>query len=133
MGKGYSQDLRERVVARVGAGVSRRQAAKQFAVSESCAIKLMQRFEATGSVEPARQGRPPGDGKLAAHVGFLIGWVERQPDVTMPELAQKLAEQCEVTVSPQSISRVLCKAGFTYKKNSDGYGARTRGRSPAPH
>jgi len=52
-GKGYSLDLCERVVARVGAGMSRRQAAKQFAVSESCAIKLLNRFETTGLTQLA--------------------------------------------------------------------------------
>lgn len=133
MGKGYSLDLRERVVARVGAGLSRRQAAKQFAVSESCAIKLVKRYEMTGSVEPARQGRPPGDGKLTPHMAFLIERVEREPDVTMPELAQLLEKQLGVVVSPASISRVLCKAGFTYKKSPDGVRARTRGRSTTSH
>jgi transposase len=133
MGKGYSLDLRERVVARVGAGLSRRQAAKQFAVSESCAIKLMQRYERTGSIEPARQGRPPGGGKLAPHVSFLIARVERQPDVTMPELARDLAAERGVLASPASISRVLCKAGYSYKKSPDGGGARARRRPPASH
>lgn len=129
MGQGYSLDLRERIVARVTAGHSRREAARHFGVSESCAIKLVQRVRATGSPEPARQGRPPGGGKLAARRAFLIESVEAQPDITMPQLAALLAAAHGVTASPASLSRVLCKAGFTYKKSSDGFGARSRRRS----
>jgi transposase len=39
---------------------------------------------------PARQGRPPGGGKLASHAELLIRWVEANSDITMPELAAKL-------------------------------------------
>ena len=126
MGKGYSLDLRERIVAHVAAGGSRRGAARQFSVSDSCAVKLVARAARTGSAEPARQGRPPGGGKLLAHLAFLIGEVEAKPDITMPELAARLAGERGVTVSPASLSRVLCAAGFTYKKSPDGVGARTR-------
>ena len=128
MGRGYSADLRARVVARVQMGASRREAARQFSVSDSCAIKLMQRFAVTGSVAPARQGRPPGQGKLAAHKAFLIKRVEQQPDLTMPELAAELEKDKGLTVSPASITRVLCKAGFTYQKAAYGLRTRTRGR-----
>ena len=126
MGKGYSLDLRERIVAKVASGVSRREAARHFGVSDSCAIKLVQRMKATGSPLPARQGRPPGGGKLAKHMGFLFERVEAKPDITMPELAAELEAARGVRVSPASLSRVLRQAGFTYKKSSDGLGARAR-------
>lgn len=126
MGKSYSLDLRERIVAQVAGGGSRRGAAKHFGVSDSCAVKLMARVERTGSAAPARQGRPPGGGKLAAHRDFLIEQVQAKPDTTMPELAARLRRERGVTASPASLSRVLCLAGFTYKKSADGLGARTR-------
>ena len=78
MGKSYSLDLRERIVARVAACGSRRGAARHFGVSDSCAVKLLARVGQTGSAEPARQGRPPGGGKLAAHRGFLVDQVQGQ-------------------------------------------------------
>ena len=53
MGRPYSEDLRSRIVAAVEAGATRTAAAEQFAVSVSCAIKLVQRFRETGSVVPA--------------------------------------------------------------------------------
>ena len=126
MGKSYSLDLRERIVAQVASGGSRRGSARHFGVSDSCAVKLLARVALTGSAEPARQGRPPGGGKLAEHRAFLIEQVRAKPDITMPELAVRLKTERDVTVSPASLSRVLCTAGFTYKKSPDGLGARTR-------
>jgi transposase len=126
MGKSYSRDLRERIVAHVAGGGSRRGAARQFFVSDSCAVKLVAHAGRTGSVEPARQGRPPGGGKLAAHQAFLTQQVEARPDITMPELAARLEAERGVSVHPASLSRALCGWGFSFKKNSDGFGARTR-------
>ncbi|MDP7164617.1 MAG: transposase [Alphaproteobacteria bacterium] len=128
MGKSYSMDLRERVVCFVGSGHSRRQAALQFDVSASFAVKVVGRHEATGSAAPARQGRPPGSGKLSPYVAELVAWVEERPDVTMPELAARLAAERGVMAHPASLSRALLQAGFSYKKNSAGLGVRTRGR-----
>ena len=59
MGRPYSEDLRSRIVAAVEAGMSRNAAARQFAVSVSCAVKLMQRFRRTGTVAPAARGKKP--------------------------------------------------------------------------
>jgi transposase len=92
-------------------------------------VKLAKRVAVTGSVLPDKQGRPPGGGKLAAHMAMLIGWVEAEGDITMPELAAKLLAEAGVTAHPASLSRALLVAGFTYKKNSSGIGNRTRGCS----
>jgi transposase len=126
MGKGYSLDLRKRVVSRVKNGHSRREAARHFGISESCAVKLLQRVDATGSPAPARQGRPPGGGKLAPHRDFLIERVKARNDITMPELADVLMKERGVEADPSSLSRMLCKSGFSYKKSADRLGARTR-------
>ena len=112
MGQSYSLDLRARIVGHVRAGHSRRDAARHFRVSESCAVKLLKRADRTGSAEPAHRGRPRGSGKLAAHQAVLIGRVEAPPDITRPELAAALEAERGVIASPASLSRVLCKAGF---------------------
>jgi transposase len=70
-----------------------------------------------GTVVPRKQGRPPGQGKLAAYVGFLAEIVEAVPDITMPELAGALAAEHGVKAHPSSISRALIRAGMSYKKN----------------
>ena len=115
MGKSYSSDLRDRVVAFVEAGGSRRGAARQFGVSDSFAVKLLERSKRFGSSLPARQGRPPGQGKLAPHRAFLIGLVDEHGDITMPELAARLASERGVKALPSSLSRFLLQAGFAYK------------------
>ena len=126
MGKSYSADLRARVQAHVEAGHSRREASRHFNVSPSFSVKLAKRVEKTGSVAPARQGRPPGGGKLANHLAQLIQWVEAEPDITMPELSAKLEAGTGVVAHPASLSRALLAAGFSFKKNTDGIGVRTR-------
>lgn len=126
MGKSYSSDLRERVVSFVEAGHSRRAASRRFDVSDSFAIKLVRRAKTVGSIQPERQGRPPGKGKLGPYQGFLIEAVKAKPDITMPELSTKLEAAHGVRAQPASLSRFLCRRGFTYKKNADGVGMRTR-------
>jgi transposase len=126
MGRPYSADLRERVHAHIEAGHSRRAASRRFGVSPSLAVKLARRVALLGSTAPARQGRRPGDGKLQARIDKIIGWVEAEPDITMPELAAKLLQAVGVPAHPASLSRLLSKAGFSFKKNADGVGVRTR-------
>lgn len=125
MGKYYSLDLRERVMAHVDDGSTRRGAAVYFGVSPSFVVLLSQRRQSTGSLSPAVQGRPRGSGKLASHRDFLVAEIKARPDMTMPELAARLQAEKGVTAHPSSLSRVLCAAGFTYKKNSAGDGERT--------
>ena len=112
----YSMDLRVRVVAFVEAGHSCRAAARHFGVSDSFAIKLVRRQAQSGSPAPARQGRPRGTGRLAPYESFLIQAVEAQPDITMPDLAARLFEEHGVRADPATLSRLLCRRGFTYKK-----------------
>jgi len=46
----------------------------------------------------------------------MLEWVEAEPDITMPELATKLKAEKDVTAHPVSLSRVLLKAGLSFKK-----------------
>jgi transposase len=126
MGKAHSVDLRDRIyneVVRVG---SRRAAARRFGVSASTGVRLARRMADTGSLAPSRQGRPAGSGKLSAYRDILIGWVEVEGDITLPELAARLAAEHGVTAHPSSLSRFLRSAGFTVKKNTVGDRNRTR-------
>ena len=129
MTQSFSLDLRVRVAAFVEAGHSCRAAARHFGVSDSCAIKLMQRQRQSGSLAPARQGRPPGRGRLVPYEAFLVQVVETEPTITMPELAARLLAEHEVVAAPAVLSRLLCRLGFTYKKIPDGSGMRTRRHS----
>ena len=125
MGRAVSNDLRIRMVRGIAAGKSRRSVAAQFEVSASTAVRVQARYAATGSVEPAKQGRPKGSGKLGPYRVVLIEKVKAAPDITMPALAAWLEAEHGVTADPSNLSKLLCKAGFSYKKNSAGLGERT--------
>ena len=125
MGKPYSMDLRERVVAYVEAGHSCRAAARLFAVSASTAVRLAAAQREHGGISPKPQGRVPGTaGKLAAHQAFLLEIVRAEPDITLKELAGALAEAHGVGVQLSSLHRALRRAGYSYKKRTDRSGAR---------
>lgn len=81
---------------------------------------------AEGSATPRKQGRPGDKGPLAMHLEYLIAEVEAEPDVTMPELAARLHAERGMTAAFASLSKLLCRSGFTYKKTADGIGMRTR-------
>lgn len=126
MGKSYSSDLRVRVYGAIEDGASRRAAGRRFGVSASTSVRIAQRVSATGSVAPARQGRPPGGGKLAPYATKLVRWVEENGNITMPELAAKLAAEHGVVAHPASLSKFLIKQGFSVKKNAAGIRGRSR-------
>ena len=125
MGKSVSNDLRQRMVRGIAAGKSRRAVAAQFEVVPPTAVRVQARYAATGSVEPAKQGRPKGSGKLWPYREAIVDKVQAQPDITMPDLATWLEAQHGVTVDPSNLSKFLCKEGFSYKKNAAGIGERT--------
>lgn len=125
MPKSYSLDLRERVFAYVEQGHSRRAAARHFNVSPSFVINLMTNSRARGSLAPKQRGGAQWN-KLHPYRGFLIERVEATPDVTLEELVSALKDRFDITIHLASVSRMLRKAGFTYKKNTVGAGIRTR-------
>lgn len=126
-----SNDLRERVVAFVEAGHSCNEAARHFDTSVSFAVNLMALFRETGSVAPRASGGRR-HGKLDAAEVFLVDFVTRQPDVTMPELAAALLAEKGIAAVPQSLSRWLIKKGFSFKKNPAGIRTRPGGADPGP-
>ena len=107
MGKSVSSDIRVRIIGEIERGQSCRAAARRFGVAPSTAVRLAQRKVQTGSLVPARQGRPVGSGRLAAHVEALLGWVEAEGDITMPELMARLLAEKAVSAHPASLSRLL--------------------------
>jgi transposase len=99
MPRPYSQDLRERVVAYVEAGHSRRGAAAHFDVSPSFVINLMTAYQARGNLAP----KPLGGrrhAKLDPHRVFLLTRVAEKDDITMPELAGELEAECGTRADP---------------------------------
>ncbi len=62
-------------------------------------------------------GRPSGTGKLAAHVDFFQELVMQNPDNTLFELRDALADAEGVVVHHSAIAGLLKRLGFTHKKS----------------
>ena len=120
MARSLSLDLRQRILDAILGGQSCRAAARQFCVSPSSAVRIRKRYEETQSLEPSRQGRPIGQGKLAPFRSQIIAKVKKQPDITMPDLAQWLEQTHGVRVDASNLSKLLRREGFSYKKNATG-------------
>ena len=125
MGKPYSQDLRDRVVAAVETGgMSCRGAARRFGVGESSAIRWVERYRQTGSAAAGKMGghrRPV----LLEHRDFLATARAEQPDITLEALCRRhLAEQ-GVKSDTGTMSRFLRREGITLKKRRSMPASRT--------
>ena len=102
-----SLDIRKRIVAAVEGGASCRAAADRFAVSESTAIKLVQRWEQTGSLEPGQMGGHRTFA-LAAHEAVVRELIAAAPDqswmnfgIGWPSVASRSAvPQCTAMCRP---------------------------------
>lgn len=117
MSRGYSLDLRERVIALIDGGLSRRAAARQLLVSASSSIKWRQRFETTGSVaeKPGKKARPS---PLDEHADWLLALVGAEPDLTLAEIEVRLLAERQFKTTDSSISRFFQRHGVSYKKNA---------------
>ena len=130
MTRPYSVDLRERVVRAVEAGLSRRAAARRFEVSVSFVIKLLQRWQRQGTVQPERYGGWKR-AILAAHAERVHELLRVEPDLTIAELRSRLAAEA-IHVSPAAISRFLTAEGLTRKKRRSTRLNRSARTSPQP-
>lgn len=93
MAKSLSVDLRERVVAAVSGGLSRRAAAARFGVSVSSAVRWVALARNSGGVAPKRQGGDLRSARIEAHAPLILSMVTKTPDITLGELRAGLAEQ----------------------------------------
>ena len=114
MARAYSEDLRQRVVADVERGNSRRAAAEKFGVSVSFAIKLKQLWDRSGSVAPKRIGGTKRHA-LEPHVAVVERMVSEHPDATLDEYQAYLAK-AGIDVGRSSVDRFLKAKGFSFKK-----------------
>ncbi len=116
MTKALSIDLRERVVAVIDGGLSRRQAAARFGVSVSSAIRWHALARQTGAATPKRQGGDRRSGRIEAHADMILGAVARQPDITLAELREMLTGH-GVTVGIATLWRFFARRKITLKKS----------------
>lgn len=138
--KQYSKDLKERVIyQRNTLGLSTTEIAKSLAMHPRVVRRTLQLWNELGTVvrDPrtyAMQGRPRLLGSDCVEVcthnpyliifsslflaQFVLGLLERHPDIYLDELAERLMEQKNMEVSLATIHRSLKLLGITSKKVS---------------
>ena len=105
MPKPYSQDLRDRVIDAVERGeMSRRAAARRYAISKSVAIKWLERVERHGSRKPVGHGGHRAS-KLMPHRDFLQAARTEKTDITLQALCDRLSAERGVKADTSMMSR----------------------------
>ncbi len=115
MTRAYSQDLRDRVIAAVeDEGVSRREAARRYRISEAAAVRWLQAFRA-GQRGALAQG---GDrrSRLSAHRAWLLALIAAEPDLTLVAVAERLLAEHDVKADAGMLSRFFKGNGISFKK-----------------
>ena len=117
MASPYSLDLRQKILQAHERGMgSQREIAEFFGVSLSFVEKLLQRVRHTGNAAAKKQGRGPStrlNDTAQAHVRLLV---ERQPDITLAELADQIDHLTGVRVSRATLCRLLQRLRMPLKK-----------------
>ena len=109
--------LRARFQRYIEEGLSGRAAAFRLKVSPATGARWARQVKTRGHAAPAPQGRPRDTGKLAPHRSFFEELVTQDPDITLFELRDALANAEGVQVHHSSIADLLARLGFTYKKS----------------
>jgi transposase len=117
MARGYSKDLRERVVSIVEEGDSAREAARLLKVGASTAIRWIERWTTTGSVE-AKPGTGHSRSPLNKHEQWLLDLISAEPDLTLDDIRLRLSGAKKLKVGTSSIWRFYDRHEITFKKNS---------------
>ena len=115
MPKSLSFDLRSRVLAAIDAGLSCRQAAARFGVSASSAIRWQGMRREGGDARPKPQGGDRLSRRTEAHADLIHAALAEVPDITLPELKTRLAEQ-GAQVSVSALWRFCRRHKITRKK-----------------
>ena len=123
MGRAYSIDLRERVVAAVeSGGLSCHRAAVQFGVGVSTAIRWVERLRTTGSVAPSKIGGYKPRAISGEHRTWLLARI-KEKDFTLLGLVGELAER-GLKVDYRSVWTFVHDEKRSFKKKRGGW--RTR-------
>jgi transposase len=117
--KPYSTDFRTKIVeTKQKTNESIQQLAERFRVSYSFVRKLLKRYEAKGTVEPAAHG----GGKLpklnSQQIEMVVELVEEDNDATLQQLCAGLEEKTGIKISIPTMCRLLQKLELTRKKKT---------------
>jgi transposase len=115
MPQALSFDLRSRVLAAIDQGLTCRQAAARFGVSASSAIRWQGMRRAGGDARPKPQAGDRLSRRTEAHAELIHAALAEVPDITLPELKARLAQQ-GAFVSVSALWRFCRRHTITRKK-----------------
>lgn len=126
----YPSELRVRVIRFVEEGGSRREAAEQYDVSASSAIRWMQSFRNDGTCAPMPRGGSTSP--LENEAQRILALISEQPDLTLADIVSALRKR-RITTSRSALSRFFARHDITFKKKPAGGRAKASRRgSSAP-
>ena len=123
----YSQDLRERVLRALDRGDRPAEIARRFEVSRLWVYRVRDRQQETG-VRSSFQIGGHRRSRLADREQVLRAWIAAEPDLTLAELQQRLAQQ-GVATKIGALWHQLNNWDLTFKKNLARQRARARRRA----
>ena len=130
MRRPYPGELRVRVIRFVEGGGSRREAAEQFDVGVSSAIRWVRSYREDGTWEPMPSGGSTSP--LEKHAQQILALTREQPDFTLDEFVLALHKR-RIPGSRSALSRFFARHGITVNKTSAGGRAKASRRgSRAP-
>lgn len=115
MARALSVDLRDRVVAAIASGLSRRQAAVRFGVSAANAVQWQQLANQHGTPAPQQQGGDRRSKRIEAHAELILEAYKATPDITLSELQALMADHA-TEVALGTIWRFFARRGITREK-----------------
>lgn len=111
-----SASLRGRFKQYIEEGLSARAAALRLRISPATGVRWAQRIRRGGEASVAVMGRPVGHGKLAPYADFFQELIAQDPDITLFELRDALADAHGEKVHHSGIAVMLKRPGYTHKK-----------------
>jgi transposase len=130
MAEAYSNDLRRKFFEVYDSGgVSLKELAKRFRVSESWAKKRSAWRSKTGQIEVRSWQHGPQSRVTAAIREWMREQMRGQPDLTLQELQQRLEREHRLQLSVGWIWILLRRWGLRHKKNRSAHKSKTRART----
>jgi len=109
--------LRQKIIAALGRGVgSQRAVADLFGVSLSFVERLLQRQRTTGTLAPRPHAGGPARCLDEADERVIRQRLEQQPDSTLDELGESIAQQSGKSVSRATLGRTVQRLNLPRKK-----------------
>ncbi|WP_370458762.1 helix-turn-helix domain-containing protein [Asaia sp. As-1742] len=118
MTRALSTDLRQRTLTAVASGMSCRAAASRFGISPTSVIRWVAEWRASGRDHALTQGGDRRSHRVEAWSDFLLSEVETKDDISLIELADRLATRHGGRFAPSTIWRCLDRHAMTVKKTA---------------